>query len=281
MLNLDTQQMQKVVSSFQVPIKPDILTSIQELMNEEEPDIAQISQLIANDVGMSSTILKIINSPFYGMNRRISDIKQAVMMLGLTTINSLVMALSLKESFKGQASISLERFWDDSMDVANAMLFLGQKVKSELPPDELYTLGLFHNCGIALLALKYSDYKNTLIEANNTQVNSIALEEEKYQTNHAVLGYFVAASWNLPTKLCQMILIHHDFQAMKSEQDSQLALSLAVLKAAEELVAKAKRHHESYDWPEIKEFVLDTVGYSEVDFADIEDDFVDLFNEVK
>ena len=75
--------MASVVSSFQVPVKPEILTEMQNMMDEDEPYIEEISALISNDVGLSAAILKIINAPFYGMNRRISEIKQAVMMLGL------------------------------------------------------------------------------------------------------------------------------------------------------------------------------------------------------
>lgn len=270
--------MAKVISSFQIPIKPEILTNIQNLMAVEEPDISEISELIAHDIGMSSAILKIINSPFYGMNRRISEIKQAVMMLGLTTVNSLVTAISLKNSFKGEASISLERFWDDAADTANAMTFIGQKVKNQIPIDELYTLGLFHNCGVALLALKYNDYKNILIDANNARVNSISFEEKRYDTNHAVLGFYVANSWNLPRHLCHLILIHHDFQSIKNESDDLALLSMAVLKAAENITEKAKRHQESTDWPHIKDHVLDILGLSEVDFSDLEDDFAELFD---
>jgi len=168
MINLDNKKMASVVSSFQIPVKPQILTDMQLLLDEVEPDIESIANLISNDVGLSSAILKIINSPFYGMNRRISEIKQAVMILGLKTINGLVTALLLKSSFQGNACISLERFWDDSLDVANAMTFIANKVENKIPVDMLYSIGLFQNCGIPLLALKFDDYKEVLIEANSS-----------------------------------------------------------------------------------------------------------------
>ena len=72
--------------------------------------------------------------------------------------------------------------------VANAMLFIGNRIQNKVPIDVLYTVGLFQNCGIPLLALRFEDYKEVLIEANDKGCNSIALEEEKYNTNHAVLG---------------------------------------------------------------------------------------------
>lgn len=213
LFNLDEEKISAVVSGFQVPVKPEILTSIDQLMAQKEPDIEKIADLISSDVGLSASILKIINSPMYGMNRRISKIKQAVMMLGLKTINSLVTATLLKQSFSGKSSISLERFWDDANDIANAMIFIGSKVKTIIPVEMLYTIGLFHDCGIPLLALKYENYKDVLIEANTSDESFINVEEKHYQTNHAVLGYYISSSWHLPKEICQLILQHHDITA--------------------------------------------------------------------
>ena len=75
MFNLDEEKISAGVSGFQVPVKPEILTSIDLLMAKQEPNIEKIAGLISSDVGLSASILKIINSPMYGMNRRISKIK--------------------------------------------------------------------------------------------------------------------------------------------------------------------------------------------------------------
>ncbi|MBL4942149.1 MAG: HDOD domain-containing protein [Colwellia sp.] len=277
LFDLDEEKMSAVISSFQIPVKPEILSSIQKIMTEDEPSIEDISSLIFGDVGLSAAILKIINSPFYGMNRRISEIKQAVMMLGIKTVNGLVTALLLKASFKGDACISLERFWDDAQDVANAMTYIGNKIKNELPVDMLYTIGLFQNCGIPLLALKHADYIEILSEANRQNVNSITLEEARYRTNHAVLGYYVATSWHLPKEICQLILQHHDSGFFKQPIAPNIQLAFAALKTAENMVEKVKRYNPSPDWDEIGEEALDILGISPEDYSDIEDDFAELF----
>lgn len=276
MFDLDEKKMTSVVSSFQIPVKPQILTDMQKMLDEDEPNIESVANLISNDVGLSSAILKIINSPFYGMNRRISEIKQAVMMLGLKTINSLVTALMLRSSFQGKASISLERFWDDSLDVANAMAFIGHKVKNKIPVDMLYTIGLFQNCGIPLLALKYNNYKDILIEANTSNCNSIALEEQYYNTNHAVLGYYVASSWHLPKDICNLILQHHDLNYIDDISGSQEQLAYAVLKSADNLVERVKRYNIAPDWEEIKESVFDVLGITSLDYEDLAEDFIEI-----
>jgi len=277
LINLDEEKLSAAVSGFQIPVKPEVLSSIDQLMAREEPDIEEIASLISSDVGLSASILKIVNSPLYGLNRRISEIKQAVMMLGLKTINSLVTATLLKQSFNGKSSISLERFWDDANDIANAMIFIGSKVKTKIPVEMLYTIGLFHDCGIPLLALKYEDYKEVLIEANTSDESFITVEEKHYQTNHAVLGYYISSSWHLPKEICQLILQHHDNGYLISNVDYEYKIAFAVLKAAENMVERAKRFNYSADWQESEELILDVLGISVIDYADLDADFAECF----
>jgi HD-like signal output (HDOD) protein len=277
LINIDEEKISAVVSGFQVPVKPEVLASIDQLMATKEPDIEKIADLILSDVGLSATILKIINSPLYGMNRKISKIKQAVMMLGLKTISSLVTATLLRQSFSGKSSISLERFWDDANDIANAMIFIGRKIKTKMPVEMLYTIGLFHNCGIPLLAVKYENYKNVLIEANTSGENFTAVEERHYQTNHAVLGYFISSSWHLPKEICQLILQHHDNRYLLSNVGDEYKIAFATLKAAENMVERTKRFNYTAGWQESEKLILNVLGISTFDYADIEEDYTECF----
>lgn len=277
MFDIDNKKMASVVSGYHIPVKPEVLTQMQSLMEESEPDIEEIAELISHDVGLSAAILKIINSPFYGMNRRVSEIKQAVMMLGLKTINSLVTALCLKKAFNGNASISLDKFWEDSSDIANAMTFIGSKIKSEIPVDMLYTIGLFVNCGVPLLALKYDDYQDVLLQAEARGLNTIAIEEKRYKTNHAVLGYYLSTSWNLPQEICQIVLRHHDNSYLRDDSDLIAKLAFCALKVAENMVERVRTASNSADWADVELRVLDTLGISDIDYQDLEEDFQEFF----
>lgn len=158
MFDLDNDKMRQVAASFQTPAKPAILTQLRETVLSDDVEIVQIAQVIAQDVHLASSILKVINSPIYGLSRQISEIEQAVVFLGIDLIKSLATGLLLKEATKGNACISLERFWDDALEVAQAMRFVDEKVKHKVSIDMLYTVGLFYDCGIPLMATKHSDY---------------------------------------------------------------------------------------------------------------------------
>jgi len=277
LIDLDNKMLASAVSSFQVPAKPQILIDIQSLMAEELPDIDKIALLISSDVGLSSAILKVINSPLYGVNRKVSKIKHAVMALGLRAVNGLVVALLLKSSIQGTSSISLEWFWESAIDVARAMSFIGGRIDVKMPVDTLYSIGLFQNCGIPILALKYSDYNDVLAQASRLEINSIALEEQRYNTNHAVLGYYVATSWNLPSEICQIIMRHHDVDYLNEITGSKEQLVFTILKAAENLVERVKRQSFSPDWEYVQEAVFDVLGISAMDYSDLEDAYASLY----
>jgi HD-like signal output (HDOD) protein len=277
LINIDEEKMSSVISGYQIPVKPEILTSLDQLMAIKEPDMEKVAHLLSSDVGLSASILKIINSPIYGMNRQIFEIKQAVMILGLKTISSLVTATLLKQSFIGKSSISLERFWDEANEIADAMVFIGKKVNTNIPVDILYTIGLFHNCGIPLLALKYPNYKKVLIEANASEESFTAIEEKYFKTNHAVLGYFISSSWHLPKAISQLILQHHDCRYLLSNIDDKDKIAFAVLKAAENMVERTKRFNYADGWQDSEKLVLNVLGISTFDYVDIEEDFTENF----
>ena len=277
LIDLDNKKLATAVSSFQVPAKPQILIDIQKLMAEDGPNIDKIALLISNDVGLSSAILKVINSPLYGVNRKVSKIKHAVMALGLRGVNGLVIALLLKSSIQGDSSNSLECFWDNSIDIANAMSFIGGEIGSKIPVDTLYSIGLFHNCGMPILALKYNNYNDLLAEASVLAMNSLAVEEQHYNTNHAVLGYYVATSWNLPSEICQIILRHHEVDYLDEITDSTEQLAFAILKAAENLIEQTRRQSVTPDWESVREAVFDVLGISAMDYSDLEDGYTLLY----
>jgi HD-like signal output (HDOD) protein len=274
MLNVDEKTLEDALSGFFIPAKPDVLTELQSVLDDEESSIDDMALIIVKDVSLSSAILKTINSSFFGLSRKISDIRQAVCFLGKITVTSIVTALLFRRSFEGSyCCISLERFWDDATDIANAMTFIEKGISYKLPEENLYAIGLFHDSGIPVLANKFVDYKEILIKANGDRCNSIAMEEAEYRTNHAVVGYFIAVSWNLPKDVCNVILHHHEFNFLNKKIGSNEQLGYATLKLAENLVHRNKRFCESPDWRHVKNDVLDILGIEDSELHELEDKY--------
>ena len=278
MIDVDDKVLENINRSFIIPPRPEILAELKHIMDQPDPALTDISEVIAKDVALSGSILKLINSPAFGLARTVSDIKQAVMFLGFNGVYSLVQGLKLKQAFAtGKCSISLERFWDSAEEIAEVALYIGSQIKAKVPGENLYTLGLFHDCGVPVLAMKFDDYVKVLGEANrNYEQTQCELEQLRYNTDHATIGYFIATSWHLPKDICQLILRHHDRDFLKNIDGSVEQLSFAALKMAENIVYTERRHVASPDWAHVKECVLDVLGFSEDDYNDLKEDVSDF-----
>jgi len=271
-----------IVRGFAIPAQPEILKSLQTENQREYPDISLISDIISQDVGLSAYLLKTINSPTFGLNRSVSDVKQAAMFLGLKALYNIVSFYELRSKFRQKNSaISLERFWDGSVESAK-MCSLAVKhlnLASNCPVEYAYTIGLFHDCGIAAMATRFSDYKEILqaINKNEGQVFT-HLEEAHYKTNHATVGYFVLSSWNMPDLICDFTARHHDPELFSDAKTDKLQRDLfAILKITDNVLARHHRGVNDTEWVLYEDKILDYFGLSADDYFEIEENLLDDF----
>ncbi len=280
MLKVSEDVIRHVIKGVHIPPKPEILNVIQALIDDENSSLEAVGDCLCDDVGLSAGVLKTLNSPFYGMANTITDVKQAVMLLGINSIKSLVASYEIRRAFQGDSCISLERFWDNASDVANAMVFVGKRVNPNIPLEDLHVAGLFHDCGLPAMAIQYPDYVDTLIESNdNTTMSLVEIEEARYKCNHAVIGYYIASSWGLPKPLCNVILQHHELDVLQSKVGHNFLWMYSCLKAADNLVEKTRRFKTARDWPFVEKDVLSSMGMTSLDYSDAEDDFLALSSE--
>ncbi|WP_428606113.1 HDOD domain-containing protein [Sedimenticola sp.] len=277
MIDLDPSVAAILTQGFHIPPKPETLIRLKDISHSEDPSLTDVARVVASDVGLSSAILKTVNSPFYGLARSISNIQQAVSLLGMESVNSLATSVELKRALTGDACISLERFWDNATDVANSMVYIGNRLEGNFSPETLYTAGLFHDCGIPAMAIRFGSYRQTLIDANDSMEQNLTdIEDEKYDTNHSIVGYFIANSWHLPKTLCELILQHHEHDFLDHITGKSDQLVYAILKMAENIVDRTRRFREAQGWQKIQNRVLSTIGISVLEYSDIEEDLSEL-----
>ncbi|MCH2056249.1 MAG: HDOD domain-containing protein [Thalassotalea sp.] len=274
MLKIDQSVLDDIGKGFSVPAQPTLLLQLQEKIQEKEPNLDEVANLISQDVAVSAKILKTINSPMYGLARSISDIPKSVKYIGLNGIVSLVTSSLIRKSFTGkQCSIELDRFWDNTNNVATTAVFIAEKLNRRVAKDKLFTLGLFHDCGIPVMAMKYQDYQDTFdyAEANPSEVIT-TIEEQHYQVSHATIGYYVASSWRLPVDICKIILRHHDREFLNKLDGSEQQTLFSILKMAENLVYQHKYFRPASDWPYLQDTVFTVLDCDEYDYQNIIED---------
>jgi len=280
---LSEDQIKHILQGIRIPPQPQILVDLQMEQLMPDPDIQAISRLIRQDVGLAGTILKVVNSPFYGLRNRITSVDQAVNLIGLNGVINIINGVSIKSQMSDETIVNMNRFWDTATDISQVATQIAKQVGYP-NPDLAYLLGLFHNCGIPLLMGRFANYLEVMEQsyAHDPQQRVIDIENQQLNTNHAVIGYYTAKSWKLPKLLCEVIAEHHNvlryFNA-SNHKDSELKTLLAILKMAEYICGNYRilgKQDEDYEWQVIGDEVLAYLGLGEYDLEQMEMNFAEM-----
>ncbi|MBF6027459.1 HDOD domain-containing protein [Pseudomonas sp. P115] len=271
---LSAEQIQQALQGISVPPQPQIMVDLQMEQYMPDPDLEVIARLISQDPGLSGALLKVVNSSYFGLSNKIASIQRAVNLLGSRSIINLINALSIKGEMSDDTIVTLNRFWDTAQDVAMTCLTLAKRTGAQAV-DEAYALGLFHDCGVPLMLKRFPNYMAVLEEAYanaGADCRVVDTENNAFNTNHAVVGYYTAKSWRLPEHVTDAIANHHNALAVFSDESSrnpQLKNLLAILKMAEHICSSYRvlgNQTVDHEWNAISHLVLDYVGLSEYDF---------------
>jgi HD-like signal output (HDOD) protein len=270
----------KASNGITIPACPAILTQLTDELEGPHVNSKKVAGLVSQDAGISAIVIRAANSPLLGNGSRISSIADAIKTLGFGFLTNLVREALLQNSINGN-SASLDRFWDNSRYTAVAGRRLAAIV-GRVDPNTAYTFGLFHDCGIPLLAQRYPEYKNVLREANrDTERIFTDVEENALGTSHAIIGYYLARAWGLSNPITQGILNHHDYAQLEDPRNinSEAHRLIAVNVMAEYAASTHLRAVQDAEWARAREAVSICLGYSTSDLDDITDDLIYQFDE--
>lgn len=262
---------EKLLASIKIPPRPSLLEDIRREQNKDDPDLRRIAQTISKDIALTASLLKAVNSPFFGLRTKIENVQQAAMTMGLNNVFSIVTGIAIQNAVSSKEQ-NLERFWDSAEKVANVAAYLSKRVPG-VPKELAYMYGLFHDCGIPLMLQKFPDYIQTLQKANaGSKSDFTRLEDDKHATNHATIGYLLAKNWSLPTPICQALLNHHDISILHSDDNiSAEARGLIAILRFAEFLCDARQMRNDNDWDESGPVVLSYLGITEDELSDIKE----------
>lgn len=267
--DLSSDAVRQVIQSLHIPPRPSLLADLAQERQRDNPDIRRVADLISRDVALSAAVLRACNSPAFGLRQKIGSPQQAVTMLGLNTVFRLVQGLLLRQCMSGDTP-RLERFWDASERIAEIAALLAQRTRT-VPRDEAYSCGLFHEAGVPVMLQKFPNYLETLKQANAAQHCAFTeIEDQHHQTNHALVGYFLARSWLLSEDMQQAILRHHDVDVFRQQTLSATTLNLiGLIQLATHIQHRSKRMSENVEWHKFGPWVMQHFALDEQEVEDL------------
>lgn len=250
---MDRDQLLKtILKSDELPTLPTVASQLITLTSREDTTLADIGNLVAQDISISAKILKVSNSAFYSFPQKIGSIKQAVSILGMNAVRSLVLSFSFL-SIKGgkqESRFDFKRFWERSLASAVASRLILENVK-EADTEQIFISGLLQNLGELILAKIFpKKYDEVLASVENNQDDLLTAEEAIFGITHAVVGTEVARNWGFPDILIQPILYHHSPQDYKGN-DKRIKTTIHAVYLSDLLVnillsEKPEKYHQQF-----------------------------------
>lgn len=209
---LQDEHLRELVSQMPtIPSLPTLYTELIDELGKKEPSTRNVGKIVKKDIGMTVKILQIVNSAFFGLQRRISDSNAAVEFLGLDTISSLTLGLGIisqLENVKNSSNL-LAKLWQHSITVG----LMAHKIALEIAPNtavDAFTAGLLHDIGEVVLAVNLPNEflaAQKLVEEEHLRPTEA--ERRLFETTHAEIGAYLLGLWGLPTPVVEAVAFHH------------------------------------------------------------------------
>ncbi|MDR1545889.1 MAG: HDOD domain-containing protein [Deltaproteobacteria bacterium] len=188
-----------------LPTVPGIVAKISRMVENPETSAAEVGRLIAQDQVLSAKVLRMANSAFFGMSRKISSISQALVILGFEVVKGLVLTSSVFDMIQK----SMAGLWEHSIGCAAASGAVATLLGRD-DAEEILVAGLLHDLGKVVLALNLPE-EMSLVKAKVSSGDILFYEAENQvlDFDHSELGQWLAEHWNLPESLAEPMRLHH------------------------------------------------------------------------
>ncbi|MDO6387676.1 MULTISPECIES: HDOD domain-containing protein [unclassified Uliginosibacterium] len=192
----------------QLPTIPAIVQELISSLGRDDVDLADLIAKVRQDQSLSARVLRLANSPYYGGRKTVGGIDDAVAMIGLNSLRSIVIASGVTGAIARVEGIDLARFWKHSQLTAQTAKALARL--ASINPEYAYAAGLMHRIGQLLINLSFPEIGQQVAKnCRNLSVGELAaLERLNLSFNHAEVSAELARQWHFPLEI-QDALLHY------------------------------------------------------------------------
>ena len=252
---------------IKIPPQPRVLIELQQLIVSDDYELRSVAKVINQDPGIVALLFRLARSPAFSRGRKIESIDQILMVVGIKQVFNLVQAAALSAAINDSTRRAFDVFWSRAHEIATMAAIIAEDRVSvcNVFPDQAYLAGIFHECGVPVLMLRFPKYCEALRLDNATCWPNLSAEDENFSVDHCSVGYLVARHWGLPDFVCDAIRFHHE---LPEERTVGPAVTLvAIIQLASHYYHRL-HHVKDPLWEKIGGRVLSEVGFGPDDEAD-------------
>jgi putative nucleotidyltransferase with HDIG domain len=190
---------------------PAVFYELMQVIDDPDVSVEEIGRIIGNDPALTARLLRIVNSPFYGIPGKVETITHALSIVGTKQLSAMVLATCVMTRFAGipERLVTMESFWSHSVACGLAARILAQMLR-EPNAEVFYVAGVMHDVGSLIFYKNIPDLAGeALLRCNNWGQSLIDAEREVIGFDHMEMGMVLAREWKLPERLAAIIGGHH------------------------------------------------------------------------
>lgn len=204
-----------------LPPLPAVAARVMGMADDDRTSAMDMAQVLSTDQALTAKLIRVSNSAYYGFARRVSTVREAVVMLGFKQVRQVAVGASLMNAFNTKKDpndvFDLDLFWGHSVAVAVAAENLARKTRSARP-EEAFTAGILHDIGrLVLRKVMPVEFLQAVTEARRGTYTLGEAELEFTGYSHDELGRALGERWKFPMHLVEAVRCHHDYTLTPAE----------------------------------------------------------------
>lgn len=193
-----------------LPMMPKVVQEVIQMLNNEEVDLKDVVEKINLDQVISAKVLRLSNSSYYGLSRKVNNLNDAISLIGVSSLRTLVIASGVTSAFKTIPNIDMHRFWRHSLITASIARDICKIQKK--PSETAYVAALMHSIGQLLIHIVFPTGGRDIEEMCRGQsvLERKSVENATLGIDHCQVGEELAKRWNFPEEIQRVIRYYAD-----------------------------------------------------------------------
>lgn len=235
----EVQSLEQVLQRVgDLPTMPEVAAEAVDLMSRPDSDMGEVAEIIGRDPALTAKLLKVANSPYYGMRQVVGSLKLALVILGAREIRNILIGVTMIDTFDTAATAPITRgnFWEHSFRVGALSKRISEHFSLRFQGED-FIAGLLHDIGKLVLYRQLPrEYAPVFQQASAAHAEIESIENTTFGFDHSDAGGAVANVWNLPETLRDAVMYHHvrDGRTLDNAKDPKLAAVVRIANLAAE-----------------------------------------------
>ncbi len=261
---LKKEPMRKLVNSMDnIPVLPDVYGRVMAEVRKDEPSLKRIGGIIAEDVAMSAAILRLVNSPFFGLRNEIRHPEQAVPLLGLDIIRSSLLFNHLFTTLDISCcpEFDMSALWTHCLKTARIARCIAEYEGLAVEMvEQCFAAGMLHDMGKLVLVTNFPDvYAAILGRCKADNITVYDCEMDRFGVAHGEVGAYLLGLWGMPEYQIRALACHH--APCHEEECTREAVILCIVHAANAIEHELRILHPEYAPHPVDEVYLEKMGF--------------------